>query len=138
MMNTITAALSVIALLTYVMYASSTTLGIFVDGQRNIIDYDTPYPYQSYDNQMYEQQYNGASHKVRLCDCGMDNKGVYGINNNDADHGHSNGPHSHKQLNRRQHHERKHYQHGQFHDTPFYFHRHGTAHFYPPIAVLGG
>lgn len=137
-MNTITTALLVIALLTYVMYASSTARGIYVDGQSNVIDYDTPYPYQSYDNQLYEQQYNGASHNVRLCDCGLDNKGVYDINNNDAGHSHSNG--HHEQSNRRQHHEHehKHYQHGQFHDTPFYFHRHGNAHFYPPIAVLGG
>lgn len=24
------------------------------------------------------------------------------------------------------------------HDTPFHFHKHGHAHFYPPIAVVGG
>lgn len=33
---------------------------------------------------------------------------------------------------------RRHDYHNRHHESPFYFYKHGHAHFYPPIAVLGG
>lgn len=42
-----------------------------------------------------------------------------------------------EQATRRRSDHHHHYHHHRNADTAFYFHRHGQAHFYPPIAVLG-
>lgn len=138
--------LSAVGLFAYVAYAGSTPIPE-IYSQGNIVgdDDDTPYAHSLQDDQLYQHEYNSASHPPKLCACGPNNKRVYGVNNNDAGHGHSNG-HQHQltQSNRRQDNSHHHghlqpeHEHERYRDTPFYFHRHGNAHFYPPIAVLGG
>lgn len=135
MKNSISITISVIVLLAYVKVSSSTPK-IYDDEQTNIVDYNNAlYRDQSYENELYQQQperyqhtstHKAAAHK-HICDCGLGN---HITNDNAVGHNHLSGIHSY----RRQHHEQP---HEQFHDTPFYFHKHGTAHFYPPIAVLG-
>lgn len=146
MKNTIS-TLSAFGLLAYVAYAGSTPIPDIDDySHSNIAADGTPYAYSLDDVQLYQQQgYNSALRTPKLCECGSNNKGVYGLNNNDAGHGHSNGhQHQLKQSNRRQDNSQHHghlqaeHEHERYRDTPFYFHRHGNAHFYPPIAVLGG
>lgn len=58
--------------------------------------------------------------------------GGYPYGANDAPYGYYRNPYGWPGAHRRQfyHHHRR--------ETPFYFHRHGNAHFYPPIAVLAG
>lgn len=81
-----------------------------------------------------------AAPRPQYDDYGDDSGLLPTYNHLDQSSPHKHNPHLHHHHHRRNNHHSAYYEqhHHATHDSPFYYHKHGHTHLYPPIAVISG